>query len=161
MKLNVKLDSSLDQFCLLLKRAVNDAIEGIHELGFHDSHVSSTFVGFLQSDCDQLCKAVERYMKRPDSNSQMDMYQCLRIISDRVSIESIKLLPIDKLDNCRGLRYLDSILEAVRGQFMQEHKGVDYASRPMDKDGNLYRTNTMLKLERQKVFERHHIGEKD
>lgn len=162
MKLGINLTSTpLEQFCYMLKRVTQDAINNIQKLGFHDTHVSSTFEGFLQSDCDQLCKAIERYLKRPDSGTQMDMYQCIRTMSDRVSIESIKILPIATLNECPGLMYLDSVLESIRGNFMQEHKGVDYASRPMDKDGKLYRTNTMLKLGRQQAFERHHIGEQD
>lgn len=159
--LSMPLSTSLIDFTDLLQKATSRAVNNMQELGFHTEHVSSTFIGFVQADCDRLCKAIERYLSRPDSSTQSDMYQCIRTMSDRVNIENLKIRPIAKLAGTQDLHYLNSVLQSVRGQFMQEHKGVDYASRPMDKDGNLYRTNSTLKLANQQIFERYHIGETD
>lgn len=151
----------LDEFKSMLRDRTTSALAEIEQIGYHDSHTSSTFMDFMMSDCEQMCHAIERHLKHRNSSTYTDLYTCLNTMCDRIELEVAKLMPMAG-HGLVSLRYLQNVLNKMRSHFIQENKGIDLAGgRVTSRIGVPHRRNSLLKLGKQRIFERGIIEERD
>jgi organic radical activating enzyme len=149
-----ELTGSMVNLCELMPAVLRE----MKATGLYTKHSSSTTTDRLMTDADELKASVKRLAIRfNDADQIKEVYNNIVIMHDRMNLEVAKMNAAVSPTQLVMCHRLLARLKNLRNKFMSEHKGVDYASRYADKNGNLYTPNTLLKTEKAGVLERGRI----